>query len=328
MRRPKVIGGPSDITVWDTHYIPPNKAFSVYRDALCSVYMPWTARTDSAPDFAGRFETAAVEGGTISRSRCSPMVCIRTPNEVSHSDDECFYVLYVLSGYHACEQNGRKNSAGPGEIIVVDSGQPCRVETGGPSYDVLCVTVPKAHLRGINNLEDKLANALLTQPPLATPLLSCASFISKHLMTSSHTELSALYDTWVSLLPLAGGCFDDENKEKLGAAHNNSLLRGIQDFVSSNIADPELSAQKAATQFGISVRYVHKLFACGGTTFNAYVSATRLDNIRRDLLCPSWGRRHVSDLAYRWGFNDLSTFNRSFKRRFGCAPTQFRANGD
>ena len=327
MRPPEIIGGPSDISVWDTHYIPPNKAFSTYRDALCSVYLPWSARTDSVADFSGRFETTKVRGGTLSRNRCSPMACTRTPAEIARSADECFYVLYVLSGYHACEQDGRKHAARAGEIIVVDSGQPCRVENGEP-YDVICVTVPKAQLQGINKLEDKLANALLTGGPLATPLLSCASFISKNLMTSSPTELEALYDAWVLLLPLAGGCFDDVNKERLTGSQNTSLLGAIQEFVSRNIADPDLSAHTAARQFGISVRYVHKLFAGSGTTFNAYVAAARLDNIRSDLLCPSWDKRHVSDLAYRWGFNDLSTFNRSFKRRFGCAPTQYRARRD
>jgi AraC-like DNA-binding protein/mannose-6-phosphate isomerase-like protein (cupin superfamily) len=328
MRPPKGIGGgASDITVWDTHYIPPSKAFSVYRDALCSVYLPWSAKTDSAPDFQGRFETAAVQSGTISRSRCSPMVCIRTQAEVSHSDDECFYVLYVLSGYHACEQRGRRNSAGPGEIIIVDSGQPCRVETGGP-YDIICVTVPKAELRGIKNLEDKLANTVVRSGPLAIPLLGCARFAAKHLTTASHAELAALYDAWVSLLPLAGGCFEDETKEKLGASQNNSLLRSLQEFANRNVADPELSAHKAATHCGISVRYVHKLFACSGTTFNAYVAAARLDNVRSDLLSPALDRRQISELAYRWGFSDLSTFNRSFKRRFGCAPTQCRTRGD
>jgi AraC family transcriptional regulator, positive regulator of tynA and feaB len=327
MRPPKLSGGPSDISVWDTHYIPPNKAFRTYRDALCSVYMPWSARTDSAADFFGRFETTKVGGGTISRSRCSPMVCIRTPTEVSRSDDECFYVLYVLSGYHACEQNGRKHAARAGQIIVVDSGQPCRVEGGGP-YDIICVTVPKAQLQDINHPEDKLANALLTGGPLATPLLGCASYISRHLTTASTAELEAVYDAWVSLLPLAAGCFDDVNKEKLTGSQNSSLLRAIQEFVSRNIADSELSAHTAADHFGISVRYVHKLFSCSGTTFNAYVAATRLDNIRRDLQCPSWDRRQVSDLAYRWGFNDLSTFNRSFRRRYGCSPTKYRANRD
>jgi AraC-like DNA-binding protein/mannose-6-phosphate isomerase-like protein (cupin superfamily) len=255
------------------------------------------------------------------------MVCTRTPTEVSRSDDECFYVLYVLSGYHACEQNNRNHAARAGEIIVVDSGQPCRVENGGP-YDIICVTVPKAQLQNIRNPEDKLANALLTGGPLATPLLSCANYISKNLMTASPTELTALYEAWVSLLPLAGGCFDDVGRERLTGPQNSSLIRAIQEFVDRNLADAALSPHMASAHFGISVRYVHKLFACSGTTFNAYVAANRLDNVRRDLLCPSWDKRHVSDIAYRWGFNDLSTFNRSFRRRFGCSPTQFRTKRD
>jgi AraC-like DNA-binding protein len=72
-------------------------------------------------------------------------------------------------------------------------------------------------------------------------------------------------------LPIAAGCFDDENKEKFGSSRDNLLLRELQDFVDRHISDPDLSPGKAAEHFGISIRYVHKLFACTGTTFNAYV---------------------------------------------------------
>jgi AraC family transcriptional regulator, positive regulator of tynA and feaB len=314
----------SDIDVWDTQYIPPAKAFRFYRDALCSVYMPWMASSDDATEFNGRFESARVNGGTISRSRCSPMVCIRNRPEVAHSDDECFYVLYVLSGYHACEQRGRKSKAQAGEIIVVDSSQVCRVETGDPPYDVMCVTVPKAHLSGIHHLEDKLANVRLGRSISTDPLLSCASLMSKQFTSVSEIELGAFYSAFVSLLPLAGGCFEDDNKEKFYGSPHNTLLRAIEEFTERNISDPTLSAHSAAEKFGISVRYVHKLFACSGRTYNSFVAAMRLEHIRNDLLSPPRRRQKVSDLAFRWGFNDLSTFNRAFKRRFGCSPSRYR----
>lgn len=318
----------SAVAVWDTHYLPSSKAYSFYRDALCSVYMPWMTESDYASDFHGRFETATTKDGTISRNRCSPMVCTRSKLEVARSESECFYVLYILSGYHACEQNGRSNRAGPGEIIVVDSGQPCKVENGSPPYDVICITVPKADLRGIHGLEDKLANALISRAPTALPLFSCANFISRELTTCSPAELSALYDACVSLLPIAAGCYEDEHKEKFGRAGDNVLLRELQEFANRHASDPELSPRKAADHFGISVRYVHKLFAGLGTTFNAYVAATRLDAVRADILCPSWDGQQISELAFRWGFSDLSTFNRSFKRRFGCPPTRYRTKSD
>ena len=33
----------------------------------------------------------------------------------------------------------------------------------------------------------------------------------------------------------------------------------------------------------------------------------------------------ISEIAYRAGFNDLSTFNREFRRHFGATPSEFRA---
>ena len=36
------------------------------------------------------------------------------------------------------------------------------------------------------------------------------------------------------------------------------------------------------------------------------------------------GERRISDIAFDCGFNDLSYFNRSFRRRFGLTPSAAR----
>jgi AraC-like DNA-binding protein len=33
----------------------------------------------------------------------------------------------------------------------------------------------------------------------------------------------------------------------------------------------------------------------------------------------------ISEIAYRAGFNDLSTFNREFRRHFGATPSDVRS---
>ena len=33
---------------------------------------------------------------------------------------------------------------------------------------------------------------------------------------------------------------------------------------------------------------------------------------------------NISEIAYRWGFNDLSHFNKSFRARFDRTPTEWR----
>jgi len=311
------------LTVWDTDYTAPSKAFGFYREALCSVYMPWMVRSGSPDDFRGRLEAMSINGGWIARNRCSPLVWVRTSSEIAHSDDERFYALYLLSGSLACEQNGRSRKASPGEIIIIDSAQPCYVETG-PPYDAFSVSVPKVALRGIKNLEDRLANTLVRRGPSTAPLLDCLALLAAELTSAPHNQLRTLYEASCTLLPLAAGCFDKANREKASAPHNTALLRLIREFVSQNLSDPALSPQLVAKHFGISIRYVHKLFASIGTTFTMYVTARRLEDLSSDLLSPGRSRRSVAELAHHWGFCDLSVFNRAFRRRFGCSPTEYR----
>ncbi len=44
------------------------------------------------------------------------------------------------------------------------------------------------------------------------------------------------------------------------------------------------------------------------------------------LLCdPKWRHRKIADIAAEAGFNDLSYFNRAFRRRYGATPSDLRA---
>ena len=36
------------------------------------------------------------------------------------------------------------------------------------------------------------------------------------------------------------------------------------------------------------------------------------------------GYRHISEIAFAWGFNDLSHFGRVFREHFGMSPREFR----
>jgi AraC-like DNA-binding protein len=72
---------------------------------------------------------------------------------------------------------------------------------------------------------------------------------------------------------------------------------------------------------GLSERQAQRLFAQAGSTFSEFVLEQRLLQARRLLLQASNRTRKVSDIAYAVGFNDLSYFNRSFRRRFDTTPS-------
>jgi AraC-like DNA-binding protein len=81
---------------------------------------------------------------------------------------------------------------------------------------------------------------------------------------------------------------------------------------------------KACRRGGLSERYVNELLYEAGASFSARLNELRLRKAA-DLLSRS-GSRWISDVAFDRGFNDLSYFNRSFRRRFGLTPTAARGH--
>ena len=90
-----------------------------------------------------------------------------------------------------------------------------------------------------------------------------------------------------------------------------------------NLEKPGLSIDAIARTHGLSVRQAQRLFARTGTTFSEFVLEQRLVRARGLLTAPNAPGR-ISEVAYAAGFNDLSYFNRSFRRRFGVAPSDMR----
>ena len=52
--------------------------------------------------------------------------------------------------------------------------------------------------------------------------------------------------------------------------------------------------------------------------------ANRIDAIAVALRDPSQRNLSISEIAYRWGFSDLSHFNKLFRSRFVQTPREWR----
>ncbi len=100
--------------------------------------------------------------------------------------------------------------------------------------------------------------------------------------------------------------------------------REVLGYVDTNFLEATLTPRRIADQLGISTRYVQIIFAEMGTTPSAYIQSRRLDHAAQQL---AHTRRDaaVTDIAYDSGFNDLSTFCRVFRRKFGISPRDYRA---
>ena len=104
------------------------------------------------------------------------------------------------------------------------------------------------------------------------------------------------------------------------AAHKQRVLACIE----RHCLDDQLDAARIAAACGLSVRYLHQVFAGSEQSVMERVWCARLDHARRMLTDPLPQRRSISEIAYRSGFGSPAGFSRAFKRQFGESPRAAR----
>jgi AraC-like DNA-binding protein len=110
-----------------------------------------------------------------------------------------------------------------------------------------------------------------------------------------------------------------------GRGRHAARLRVMKADIVRNLQRADLTAARLAAAHRLSPRAVQRLFESEGTTFSAFVLEQRLTRAYRFLSDARFADRNVSAIAFDSGFADVSYFNRTFKKRFGAAPSDVRA---
>lgn len=122
-----------------------------------------------------------------------------------------------------------------------------------------------------------------------------------------------------------GASADAAGELAAGRSLRHARLASIKAYVDANIHQGELSATAVAARHGITPRYLHKLFEGEETSFSGYVLARRLERALHLLKQPRCANQTITAIAHEAGFNDLSCFNRCFRRRYLTTPSSVRA---
>jgi AraC-like DNA-binding protein len=216
-------------------------------------------------------------------------------------------------------QGGAELILHPGTMSVYDVNRPYSYEVGG---EVLFVKLPRR----------PLLDRLGTQTP------PCASAIEAD--SGLRQWVSGLVRQAATLEHLPGehtaDCVGDSVIAAVSsllhatpgapvaqAAMDAPLLARVCAYIESRIGEPELSPAAIAQAQCLSERSLHRLFAQIGTTPMRWVLQQRLRLSRRALEQDRQAR--VTDVAFAYGFNDLSHFSRAFKKAFSLSPGQLAA---
>lgn len=143
-------------------------------------------------------------------------------------------------------------------------------------------------------------------------------------MPTSRDLHAHISQTMLDLVGLTTGAKGD-NAELAGMRGLRAArLQSVLERIRAGFSDPNLSGQVVAQQLGLSVRYVHDLLQETGIGFSERVLTLRLNKARNLLTDPRFRASRIGEIAHEAGFSDISHFNRSFRRQFGCTPGSAR----
>jgi len=191
----------------------------------------------------------------------------------------------------------------------------------------ITLRLPRAAIaQNVTNLGDTYCRRMLANTPalcLLRRYLGLLDDATQALATPElqHSAVTHIYD----LLALTLGATRDAAHVAEGRGVRAARLDAIKDDIARNLGHEALSVRSVAARHKVTPRYIQRLFEEFGATFTEYVVAQRLARAHRLVTDPRLTGRTLTAIAFDVGFNDLSYFNRAFRRRFGATPSDVRA---
>ncbi len=250
----------------------------------------------------------------------------RSRAHVAQDEREDFIIGFDRSRTpQTLRQGTRELTLQRGSVMVHTNAVASETRTGG-DVSWLLATAPRAQIvarvpDADNRIMTLLDGRLAAMRHLERYLefLLSAPALAGEPMVAAHASILML-----DLMVLALGATGDEAELASTRGLRAARLHDVLALIERHYAEPAFSTDVVATSLGISRRYVNDLLSESGTGFTERLMELRLQKAQQMLADPARNRMKVSDIAFDCGFNEVSYFNRSFRARFGCSPTQAR----
>jgi AraC family transcriptional activator of tynA and feaB len=309
---------------FSTQAIPVNERGNWWREIICRHY----ANVDliSKLDDSFQAETAIVpfHSFQLSKVRSSAISINKRPRDPERNDQDAYFAVVLLSGLYHLEQEGRNVNLQPGDMTLYDATRPHRIDCTG-EFSKLIFTIPR-HVMRSRLIKPEACTAL--RIPSSSGVGAVASNFLRTWAANvdqlGSQELTTVCESSLDLLSVAIATVSPgANRQPRGQSVS---LTQIKAYIEQHLSNSELNTAMIVDAVGLSPRYMNALFAKEACSLMRYVLQRRLERCYQDILNSEQHGLRISDIAFRWGFNDLSHFSRSFKRRFELSPSDLKAS--
>jgi len=240
-------------------------------------------------------------------------------------EGDLLYLCMTLSGTTVGSRRGHEMVLSDGDAVLMTNEEATWTMSSPSSVKIAGIRVPRSV---IAPLVPKLENVTMRR---ITKDTSGLRLLRKYLDVVADDEALAasasqrlIVGHFYDLVALALGASSDAKALAADRTVGAVRLAAIKADILANLDDGKLNATAVATRHRLTVRYMHKLFESDGITYSEFVLGERLARAYCLLTNPFHSGRAISTIAFALGFNDLSYFNRTFRRQYSATPSEIR----
>lgn len=314
---------------WDTRDVRREERFAYYREGLCKSFLAISPERPSSGSISAVVETINTNEFALNRVDLSPHLIRRTKSDLIKMDHEFYHLSLYLGGQLQRDAGTDMSQREVGTLyfekanVVSDY---CIV--GEKHLSCVGISIESSLLR--RTLERNMPDNICRIPrSVDTEALFGALLLLNRRFSSASFEVLEALGSAIGYLLIAQ-LSEGPDEQKLSIAEQSGargMIILVKELIDRELTNPMLSPAFVAARLGVSVRYIHKVFATEDRTFGHYVRGQRLQRIRTDLLDPCYHDLAIVDVAARWGLTDPTTLHRNFKTQFGDTPGQVRLLG-
>ena len=310
-------------TCFSTTNVHPRDRFAYWHDVACTVLVKHHSRPQDRNTFRAEIRAAAISDIEMVMFENTALSVDHTLQHVGHAEADELYVCRQVAGDLALEQAGREVLLKQGDMTLLDPLLPYGGRFSADSK-LLVLKVPRKALEArVGRLRH--ATAQLIRPTDADCSLASAflGMLPQHVVGLSQVGGEMVKHQTLDLVAVSLAKTMQRQKPRVSSAKELALV-SLHAAVNSRLSEPDLDGEMVAAAAGISVRYANAVLAEDGTSLMRLIQTKRLERCRKALEDEAQAHRTVSEIAYAWGFSDMTHFGRRFKSRYGLLPGDCR----
>lgn len=308
--------------IFSTQDVHPRERLSYWLEVATRGYVEHEFRARDASVFSGSVEISTLPGVGLAKFSAAPASVHRSERNATRADSGDVLIGLQRTGELSVSQDGHETLIRGRALILVDPLRPFEIDLRTYCTSIVA-RVPRAMLEArIGNFAGLTARAITPDSAIGSLAMGFMELLPDQAESLDGASGLKVADQLLDLVALAL-----TSEKGRGAALSSpravALLR-LKATVERLLIEPGLKPDQVAAEAGISVRYANSLLAEEHSSIERYIAERRLDRCRIALEDVTQSHRSISEIAFHWGFSDLSHFGRRFKARYGLTPTDYR----